>query len=79
MSVVRLSASFDRADVYDLTVDGAHEFVAAGVIVHNCVFALTELMVDQPGGRQYESHEGMSEPVRRRGDLVQRGARYIDK
>lgn len=43
------------------------------------VFAITELMVDQPGGRQYESHEGMTEPVRRRGDLVQRGARYIDK
>lgn len=43
------------------------------------VFAITELMVDQPGGRQYESWDGMTEPVRRRGDLVQRGSRYIDK
>ena len=43
------------------------------------VFALTELMVDQPGGRQYESHEGLTVPVVRRGDLVLRGAKYIDK
>jgi len=25
-----------RADVYDLTVDGAHEFFAGGILVHNC-------------------------------------------
>jgi TP901 family phage tail tape measure protein len=25
-----------RSDVYDLTVDGEHEFFAAGVLVHNC-------------------------------------------
>jgi phage terminase large subunit-like protein len=25
-----------HADVYDLTVDGAHEFVAGGILVHNC-------------------------------------------
>lgn len=25
-----------HADVYDLTVQGAHEFVASGVLVHNC-------------------------------------------
>jgi hypothetical protein len=42
-SVVRLYASSERHDVYDLTVADAHEFVAAGVIVHNCVWALTEL------------------------------------
>jgi phage terminase large subunit-like protein len=25
-----------RADVYDLTVEGAHEFFAGGILVHNC-------------------------------------------
>jgi len=25
-----------RADVYDLTVEGAHEFFASGILVHNC-------------------------------------------
>jgi phage terminase large subunit-like protein len=25
-----------RSDVYDLTVDGAHEFFASGILVHNC-------------------------------------------
>lgn len=42
-SVARLCASSERRDVYDLTVADAHEFVAAGVIVHNCVWAITEL------------------------------------
>ena len=26
--------------VYDLTVDGEHEFFASGILVHNCVDAL---------------------------------------
>jgi len=35
--VVRgFAASSQRADVYNLTVDGAHEFFANGVLVHNC-------------------------------------------
>jgi phage terminase large subunit-like protein len=43
VSVVRLCASGARRDVYDLMVDGDHEFTAAGVIVHNCVWAISEL------------------------------------
>lgn len=31
------------ADVYDLTVEGEHEFFANGVLVHNCVAALVYL------------------------------------
>src|SRR5262249_40134312 len=37
-----------NADVYDLTVEGAHEFFADGHLVHNCdamVWALTDLML----------------------------------
>ena len=41
--MVRLSASSERRDVYDLMVADAHEFTAAGIIVHNCVWAVTEL------------------------------------
>lgn len=40
VAVVRVSEADDPADVFDLTVDEAHEFVAAGVIVHNCVHAI---------------------------------------
>ena len=36
VSVVRSCASSERQPVYDLTVADAHEFTAAGVIVHNC-------------------------------------------
>jgi phage terminase large subunit-like protein len=43
VSVVRLSAGSERRDVYDLTVADVHEFCASGVIVHNCVWAFTEL------------------------------------
>lgn len=35
----------ERHDVYDLMVADQHEFVAAGVIVHNCTWAATELAV----------------------------------
>jgi hypothetical protein len=31
--------SAGSADVYDLTVDDAHEFFANGVLVHNCMAA----------------------------------------
>lgn len=33
-----------RADVYNLTVRDAPEFFANGVLVHNCVWGITELM-----------------------------------
>lgn len=34
-----------RQNVYDLMVAERHEFVAAGVVVHNCIWAATELAV----------------------------------
>lgn len=40
---MRLCVSSERRDVYDLTVADAHEFTASGVIVHNCVYAVSEL------------------------------------
>ena len=33
-----------RADVFDLQIGGQHEFVASGVIVHNCVWGALHLM-----------------------------------
>ena len=44
VSVVRSYASSVRQPVYDLTVADAHEFTAAGVIVHNCVWSLTPFL-----------------------------------
>lgn len=45
VSVVRVSESKERQDVYNLHVKDCHEFVASGVLVHNCVWALTDLML----------------------------------
>jgi phage terminase large subunit-like protein len=42
--VVRVSKSSERLPVYDLTVEGEHEFFANGLLVHNCVWACTSLM-----------------------------------
>lgn len=43
--MVRLSAGDGACcDVYDLTVADAHEFVASGVIVHNCTWACTPFL-----------------------------------
>lgn len=44
---VRVSGKLDagRGKVYDLQVAGQHEFLASGVIVHNCVWAATYLMM----------------------------------
>jgi len=47
VTVVR-SYESGTEDVYDLTVDTAHEFVAEGVIVHNC-WGLTELALKPRG------------------------------
>ena len=43
------------------------------------VWALTELMIERGGGRQYEAYGAIDEPVYRRGDIVKVGSRYIDK
>jgi len=45
--------SYERkelADVYDIQVAEHHEFLASGVIVHNCVWGLTDLLIDSAGG-----------------------------
>ena len=36
--VVRISALETRQPVYDLTIEGEHEFYANGILVHNCVW-----------------------------------------
>lgn len=48
--VLGLSVVDEPKSVYDLMIDGEHEFFADGHLVHNCVWALTELMVkkDKP-------------------------------
>lgn len=43
VSVVRSYAVDAPSDVYDISVQDVHEFVASGVIVHNCVWAFTDL------------------------------------
>lgn len=43
--VLGLIVEKERRPVYDLTVDGEHEFFADGFLVHNCVWALTDLML----------------------------------
>lgn len=51
VSVAHVSEDSEPADVFDLMIAGCPEFVAAGVIVHNCVWALTELMLIGSDGR----------------------------
>lgn len=43
------------------------------------VWALTDLMIDKADGTQYATEDFGEEPVYRRGGLVLRGERYIDK
>ena len=49
-SVVQRSGVEKLMDVYDLQIDGEHEFFANGFLVHNCVWALTELAVTTSPG-----------------------------
>ena len=37
-------ATSDRSRVYDVEVEGVHEFVVSGVLVHNCRYALEPVM-----------------------------------
>ena len=43
LSVVRVSENKGREEVFNLHVEGQHEFIACGVLTHNCVWACTEL------------------------------------
>ena len=38
----------ERADVWNLEVEDEHEYFANGILVHNCVHALTALLVNPP-------------------------------
>lgn len=49
VSVLGLSES-GKASVYNLEVEEVHEYYANGVLVHNCVWALTELMLGEESG-----------------------------
>jgi intein/homing endonuclease len=42
------------ATVYNLEVEDCHEYFANGVLVHNCVWALTELMLPKKGKLRVE-------------------------
>lgn len=53
--VVQLYAEPELRDVYDLQVADVHEFVANGVLVHNCVWAITDL-ADIGGMQFYMNH-----------------------
>lgn len=63
--VVGRCADGGRRPVYDLTVTDAHEFTAAGLIVHNCVWALTPFLnasflpPGKPGKRDWAGAEEM--------------------
>lgn len=39
--------------VYDLTIDGQHEFFASGILVHNCIDGLRYGLVDYIKARGY--------------------------
>jgi hypothetical protein len=41
--VERISALETRQPVYDLTIEGEHEFYANGILVHNCVWTAWHL------------------------------------
>ena len=56
VSAVRNSAS--SAPVYNLEVEGEHEYFANGILVHNCVWALTELAEGSGGWGGFVRSEG---------------------
>ena len=47
------------APVFNVEVEDQHEYFAGGVLVHNCVFALSELMLTPQAapGRTYVPRE----------------------
>lgn len=50
------------ADVYNLTVDAAHEFFAGGVLVHNCD-ALRYLAINLGAGPSFPILDPIDEPI----------------
>jgi len=62
VSVVRRYAS-GIAPVYNLTVANKPEFFANGILVHNCVWALTELLVTAPRAMRVWGGADLSVPT----------------
>ena len=42
--VLTVYATKEKNKVYDLEVDGEHEFFASNILVHNCRYALEKIM-----------------------------------
>jgi phage terminase large subunit len=42
--VESVCAITEKSPVYDLAIEGVHEFVAGGILVHNCRYALSPIM-----------------------------------
>lgn len=55
-NVERVCVVAEPKPVYDLTVEGQPEFFAGGLLVHNCVWALTELMLSATGASVTTGH-----------------------
>jgi phage terminase large subunit-like protein len=49
LGLLRRPRPADRQPVYNLEVEGQPEFFANGLLVHNCVWALSELMLNPSG------------------------------
>lgn len=66
--VVSVSRGSEKKQTYDLTVEGAHEFFANGVLVHNCIDAMGyaiytdhvgPLTAPQPARREWQPRAGV--------------------
>lgn len=64
VAVKTVSLLSQTSDVYDLTVEGEHEFFAGGVLVHNCDFDVFEELFANPCAQSAFNQAALS---RRRG------------
>jgi hypothetical protein len=66
------SAGGSYADVYNLEVEGEHEYFANGVLVHNCVWAFTDLLpqLGVLGLIDYLKDGGAAADLKRESDVV---------
>ena len=63
MSVVRpFAVEPQRRDVYNLTVAGAHEFYANGILVHNCD-SLRYLLINLGSGPEFVLLDELPSPA----------------
>jgi hypothetical protein len=50
--VESVCAITEKSPVYDLSIEGKHEFIAGGILVHNCRYALSPIMKRGGSARQ---------------------------